>query len=64
RSEARDSLLHEIEPGHWLGLWRTEALRDSEPTPPVLDYRVPVGERQALTASAEAAVGEPPSAPS
>ncbi len=59
RSDERDSVLHEIEPEHWIGLWRTEALRDQAFRPPMLDYCVPERQRAEIEALAEAAVGEP-----
>jgi ABC-type dipeptide/oligopeptide/nickel transport system ATPase component len=35
-----DSYLQEVMPGHWVGVWRTRALRDHQSRPPDLDFRV------------------------
>jgi ABC-type dipeptide/oligopeptide/nickel transport system ATPase component len=39
RNGARDSVLHEIEPDHWVGCWRTEHLETLPNRPPALTYR-------------------------
>ena len=39
-----DSTLLEVEPGHWVGVWRTEAAGEATTVPPDLAYRkLPVG---------------------
>jgi peptide/nickel transport system ATP-binding protein len=38
---AGDSYLQEVTVGHWVGVWRTRAVRDHESRPPDLDFRVP-----------------------
>lgn len=35
-----DFLLHEIKPGHWVGVWRTEAIGDASSLMPDLEYRI------------------------
>jgi ABC-type dipeptide/oligopeptide/nickel transport system ATPase component len=42
---AGDYVLEEVQPNHWVGLWRTEAVKDVRPRLPDLDFRVggPVG---------------------
>ena len=37
---AGDIYLQEVSPAHWVGVWRTEAVRDHESRAPDLDYRV------------------------
>lgn len=48
---AGDYYLQEVTPEHWVGLWRTQAVREHESRPPDLAYRIPEGD------SAEASVG-------
>ncbi|QKK08659.1 MAG: ABC transporter ATP-binding protein [Planctomycetota bacterium] len=38
---AGDYYLQEVAPEHWVGVWRTHAVRDHESRPPDIDYRVP-----------------------
>jgi len=40
---AGEYALHEAAPGHWVGLWRTEAVADSRCREPDLAFRVDVG---------------------
>jgi ABC-type dipeptide/oligopeptide/nickel transport system ATPase component len=35
-----DYVLEEVRPDHWVGLWRTEAVKDLSPRFPDLDYRI------------------------
>ncbi len=37
---AGDYYLQEVEPGHWVGVWRTEAVVDHESRAPDLSYRI------------------------
>lgn len=37
---AGDYYLQEVSPKHWVGLWRTEAVKDHESRPPDLSYRI------------------------
>jgi peptide/nickel transport system ATP-binding protein len=37
---AGDYYLQEVKSGHWVGVWRTGAVRDHESRPPDLDFRV------------------------
>jgi ABC-type dipeptide/oligopeptide/nickel transport system ATPase component len=37
---AGDYYLQEVSPSHWVGVWRTEAVRDHESRPPDIDFRV------------------------
>ncbi|MDQ7014421.1 MAG: ABC transporter ATP-binding protein [Planctomycetota bacterium] len=38
---AGDYYLQEVAPEHWVGVWRTHAVRDHESRAPDIDYRVP-----------------------
>ena len=38
---AGDYYLQEVAPEHWVGVWRTHAVRDHESRPPDINYRVP-----------------------
>jgi ABC-type dipeptide/oligopeptide/nickel transport system ATPase component len=38
---AGDYYLQEVTPGHWVGLWRTKAVREHESRAPDLAYRIP-----------------------
>ena len=37
---AGDYYLQEVVPDHWVGIWRTEAVKDHESRPPDLSYRI------------------------
>jgi ABC-type dipeptide/oligopeptide/nickel transport system ATPase component len=37
---AGDYYLQEVAPNHWVGVWRTKAVKDHESRPPDLDYRI------------------------
>ena len=37
---AGDYVLRQIEENHWVGVWRTEAVKDEQPPPPELTFRV------------------------
>jgi len=37
---AGDYVLRKAAPNHWVGVWRTEAVRDEQPPPPELTFRV------------------------
>ena len=37
---AGDYYLQEVAPEHWVGVWRTHAVRDHESRPPDINYRV------------------------
>ena len=39
-----DSVLHEVAPRHWVGVWRTPAVQDRAGGEPDLDYRFTRGE--------------------
>jgi ABC-type dipeptide/oligopeptide/nickel transport system ATPase component len=43
---AGEYALHEVTPGHWVGLWRTAALEGHPITEPDLSFRVPTASRQ------------------
>jgi ABC-type dipeptide/oligopeptide/nickel transport system ATPase component len=38
---AGDYYLQEVSPGHWVGLWRTQAVKEHESRAPDLAYRIP-----------------------
>lgn len=37
---AGDYVLQQVDPGHWVGVWRTEAVKDDTSPPPEMDFRV------------------------
>jgi ABC-type glutathione transport system ATPase component len=37
---AGDYYLQEVSPGHWVGVWRTQAVRDHQSRAPDLDFRI------------------------
>ncbi|MEO1009386.1 MAG: ABC transporter ATP-binding protein [Planctomycetota bacterium] len=41
---AGDYYLQEVDTGHWVGVWRTKAVRDHESRPPDMNYRAVRGE--------------------
>ena len=43
---AGDYYLQEVSPNHWVGLWRTEAVRDQQSRAPDIDYCKPVKDAQ------------------
>ena len=47
---AGDYYLQEVEPNHWVGVWRTEAVRDHESRAPDLSYRVRDDESRKVSA--------------
>ncbi|MBX3386142.1 MAG: ABC transporter ATP-binding protein [Phycisphaeraceae bacterium] len=40
RGPAGDYYLQEVKPDHWVGVWRTEEVKDHESRPPDLSYRI------------------------
>ncbi|VAX38313.1 Oligopeptide transport ATP-binding protein OppD (TC 3.A.1.5.1) [hydrothermal vent metagenome] len=45
---AGDYYLQEVSPEHWVGVWRTEAVRDHESRAPDIDFRIPPKDRPEL----------------
>lgn len=57
---AGDYYLQEVSPDHWVGLWRTEAVKDHESRAPDLRYRIADDPSRAASASGDsAAVSRP-----
>jgi ABC-type glutathione transport system ATPase component len=47
---AGDYYLQEVAPEHWVGVWRTEAVRGHQSRPPDIDYRIPRKQKAPVSA--------------
>jgi hypothetical protein len=55
---AGDYYLQEVKPDHWVGVWRTAAVRDHESRAPDLAFRIRSADAERGPTAAKTAVGD------